>query len=214
MNAVAEIFRAGGAEPVESRDAGALVAEVERQLAAPLPGIFRQLLSLANGEELLGRFSNCDSPIPLSELGRPVRRGVQLRWGVYEPLEHRILPFMVENQGVCTWAVPLDEGDDPPVLIEVDSHGTPEWDRLADAFSVWLECQVWDFGAVMPNVAFGAQAPGLDDAGLALLRKEARPMPGPGIATTGSRMPDRRSCFGARRAPRPIGSSVRSRTLH
>ena len=166
MNAVAEIFRAGGAEPVESADDGSLIADLERRIGRSLPGIFRQLLSLANGEGLLGRFSRCDDPIPFRDLGR-IR---PVHWGFYDPIEQGILPFMIENQGVCTWALPLDQGDDPPVLIEVDSHGTPEWDRLADSFSLWLECQVWDFAAE-PKAAFGAQAPGLEAADLAMLRR-------------------------------------------
>jgi hypothetical protein len=169
MNAIADIFRAGGAKPSELPEASALVADLERQIRSPLPGAFRQLLSLANGEELLGRFSGCDDPIPFSELGQ--RLAASVRWGFYDPIEHRILPFMRETQGVCTWAIPLDQGDDPPVLIEVDSDGTPEWDKLADSFSIWLECQVWDFGGIMQELAFAAQAPGLDDAGLALLRR-------------------------------------------
>jgi hypothetical protein len=165
MNTVAEIFRAGGAEPVESAEAHLLIADLERQIGGRLPGAFRQLLSLANGEELLGRFSRCDDPIPFGKLGR----GNPVRWGSYDPLKHNILPFMIENQGVCTWALPLDEHDDPPVLIEVDTRGTPEWHRLADSFSTWLECQVWDWAADA-STAFAAQAPGLEEADLAWIR--------------------------------------------
>jgi hypothetical protein len=172
MNAVAEIFRAGGVEPVESADHGPLIADLERRIGHALPLTFRQLLSLANGEELLGQFSRCDDPIPFRSLGnsRPAH------WGFYDPLQQKILPFMIENQGVCTWALPLDHGDDPPVLIEVDSHGPPVWGRLAESFSLWLECQVWDSVADR-NTAFAAQAPGLDEASLALLRRRFREGP-------------------------------------
>jgi len=172
MNAIAEIFRAGGAEPSEAPEAGALIANVERRTGGPLPDAFRQFLSLANGEELLGHFSNCDQPIPFAELGRRFR----VDWGSYDPLEHRILPFMIENQGVCTWALPLDEGDDPRVLVEVDSGTPPQWQTAAESFTLWLECQVQD--RAPPSIGvLGAQAPELDDGGLALLRSSFKQGP-------------------------------------
>jgi len=168
MNVIAEIFRAGGAEPVETADAEALIAGLEQQIGSAVPRTFRQFLSLANGAELLGRFSNCDNPIPFRELGR-----IPEGWSGYNPFRHRLLPFMYENQGVCTWALALDEGDDPRVLVENDSGVPPIWQTVADSFSLWLECQVSDW-PLNPTCKFAAQAPELDEAGLVLLRRSFR----------------------------------------
>jgi hypothetical protein len=165
MNAIAEIFRARGADPVEAADVRLLIAGLEQQIGNAIPRTFQQFLSLENGVELLGHFSNCDNPIPFGELGR-----IQEAWSGYNPFHHNLLPFMYESQGVCTWAVALDEGDDPPVLVEIDSGVPPSWRTVADTFSLWLECQVSDW-PLYPTWKFAAQAPELEETGLALLRQ-------------------------------------------
>jgi hypothetical protein len=45
---------------------------------------------------------------------------------------------MTENQGVCNWAVDLTGGDDPPVLVEVDSSPEIVWQPHSPHFSDWL----------------------------------------------------------------------------
>jgi len=115
-------------------------------------------------------------PAPQIQQLRPTYLHNQTRrfkpeWLGYDALRHNVLPFMIENQGVCTWALPLDEGDDPRVLVEVDSGVPPVWQTTADAFSLWLKCQVQD-RLLQDTCAFAAQAPEIDDTGLELLRRK------------------------------------------
>src|SRR5262249_18625124 len=46
--------------------------------------------------------------------------------------DEQLVVFMDENQGVCHWAIPLNSGDDPRVLVSVD--GDP-FLPCADTFS-------------------------------------------------------------------------------
>jgi hypothetical protein len=82
----------------------------------------------------------------------------------------KILPFMIENQGVCIWGVRLDGGDDPPVVVEVDSGTPPRWQLCAERFSDWLGSQVENF-RVLKSSRFVAQAPALYDSVVRLLRQ-------------------------------------------
>lgn len=75
---------------------------------------------------------------------------------------------MIENQGVCVWAVRLD--DDPPVVVEVDSGTPPRWRRCADCFSCWLKCQVLDRN-LWQSCWFFAQAGPLSPEVLSRLRR-------------------------------------------
>jgi len=77
-----------------------------------LPGTFRELMALENGPALIEHFSNSDIALSPRRLAEPWEE----RWPGYDPLEERLLPFKIENQGVCVWAIPLDAGDDPPSL--------------------------------------------------------------------------------------------------
>jgi SMI1 / KNR4 family (SUKH-1) len=138
MDEIARIFGLAGWVPVKSSDAEAAVDAVEDRIGRRLPQSFRNLLLCHNWVELLAEYSNCDDPIPCSELGQ------MRRWNVYDPLSDDLLPFMIENQGVCTWAVGLRDADDPPVFIEVDSGSPPQWELTAPTFTQWLLCQVED----------------------------------------------------------------------
>src|SRR5436190_19774621 len=89
-----------------SRSAGARVSAVERTLGRRIPASLRELLASDAWPSLLEEFSNSDRPIALEGLQHS-------RWPNYDPLENALLPFMFENQGVCTWAVSLNAADDP-----------------------------------------------------------------------------------------------------
>nr|BFE59268.1 hypothetical protein GCM10020063_037940 [Dactylosporangium thailandense] len=63
--------------------------------------------------------------------------------------EIRLLPFMIENQGVCFWAVMLDGSDDPPVMISLDDlEPSDEWTMLAATFSDLVYTRIWDHQAM------------------------------------------------------------------
>jgi len=150
------IFQLAGLSPAAEVER----AQLERRLGAALPEAFAELV-LTDAWPSLLRLGSEDHPHPREALGAPIRG--------YAGREEGLLPFMSENQGVCTWAIPLHEGPDPRVLVEVDSMPRPEWRLACESFSVWLRCRVED-GLMGPRVAYMAQAPPLSGALLAELR--------------------------------------------
>jgi hypothetical protein len=127
-----------------------VICEAERELGRRLPDAFRELLVSDAWPAFLKEFSNCDHP--LEPLQFPPNR-----WPAYNSLEHGLLPFMIENQGVCTWAIRLDDAPDPNVVVEIDSGSTPGWKPCGASFSAWLYCQVLD-RKVLDSALFAAQA--------------------------------------------------------
>lgn len=168
MTTIEHVFKLAGWTPAACPRAELELLEIERKIGRRLPGLFRDLLSLANGTDLLAHFSNCDRPIARSQLGDSVSR-----WPSYDPPVSPVLPFMLENQGVCTWAFALDEGDDPAVLVEVDSGPRPEWQPTGVSLSTWLECQIHDW-LLLSSARFAAQAEPLTDDVVAALRRRFR----------------------------------------
>lgn len=164
MTTIREVFDCASWTPIASSDSDGVLLALEHRLNRSLPSTFRELIALENGPALMGQFSNSDAPIPLVRLAKPLRR-----WPGYDPLADQLLPFMVENQGVCVWAIRLDGGDDPPVVVEVDSGTPPQWQRCADRFSCWLKCQVFDH-SLQQSCGFAAQADPLSTDILSRLR--------------------------------------------
>jgi hypothetical protein len=64
------------------------------------------------------------------------------------PNLRNLLGVVIENQGVCYWAVKLDDGDDPPVLL-CYSH-EENWQRFCDTFSHFCFMRVWDWAEHFP----------------------------------------------------------------
>ncbi|MEV8517112.1 SMI1/KNR4 family protein [Dactylosporangium sp. NPDC051484] len=161
------------------------VAAVDRFATArgfPLPASVREWYSLAAGQETLSRFSNEDRVYAAHELGRP-----EPYWPDGEPdqerdwdpvAERQLLPFMIENQGVCYWAVMLDGSDDPPVMISFDDlEPTDEWTMLTASFSDLVYTRIWDHRAMSSVQALRAPVASFDPAAWAGLgtRLEERP---------------------------------------
>ena len=109
MTTIRDVFECASWTPIASAASEGVLRMLECRLNCSLPYAFRDLLALQNGLALLGHFSNSDVAIPADQLAKPLRR-----WPGYDPLADQLLPFMVENQGVCVWAIPLNAGDDPP----------------------------------------------------------------------------------------------------
>jgi hypothetical protein len=164
MDDVEKIFSSTGWAAVHSLDAEKGLLAVEERIGRRLPSAFRAFFSLERSTALLAHFSNTDSPIPLNMLGTSLQR-----WRNYDPLEEAILPFMTENQSVCAWGVRLDTGDDPPVVVDVDSGTPPRWQLCAHSFTDWLRSQIDNF-QVLKSSWFVAQAPALTDGVVNLLR--------------------------------------------
>jgi hypothetical protein len=94
----ARTFKLLEQEPKRSTDHETLLRAIERELQIQLPAAFRDWYSFENSISILEKYSN-DRPIPLRKLGYPLGY-----WLPYNPLEEAILPFMIENKEVCTWA--------------------------------------------------------------------------------------------------------------
>ncbi len=124
--------------PHVSPEALAALDERERVLGIRIPPSVREWYSLKGAAELLATYSNDDHPVPLEELGKP-------GWNVDAVAENRLI-FMYENQAVCRWAVPLEEGDDPVVLVQGDSRRG--WRMTSERFSAFVFSYIWDWHLV------------------------------------------------------------------
>jgi hypothetical protein len=138
---------------------------LEQRIGASIPASLRELLVSDAWPDLLRTFSNSDQPLDVGQLGTAM-----VRWRGYDAVSSGVLPFMVENQGVCVWALRLSSGDDPPVVVEVDSGDPPTWQTAADSFSMWLRCQVEDY-QVIQRAMFAAQAEPLTESARGALVK-------------------------------------------
>jgi hypothetical protein len=153
-------------------DAAALSALVTRssELGVRFPAAFVEWYGMRDGITLLRQHSNSDEPVEIAKLGAPTW---PFKDGNVPESEHgRMLQFMVENQGVCTWGIALDAGDDPPVLVAVDPNF--EWRAHAASFSTFIACQIWDYEKVHSGVLLAAQAGELAQVDLELLRPSFR----------------------------------------
>jgi hypothetical protein len=166
MSAIEDIFARVGWAAIRLSGAEADLLAVEQRISRKLPAAFREFYSIEDARALLKYYSNSDRPLSVAELAEPMSP----RWDNYDPMDDKILPFMIENQGVCVWGVRFDGGDDPPVVVEVDSGTPPRWQLCAERFSDWLGSQVDNF-RVLKSSWFVAQAPALTDSILRLLRQ-------------------------------------------
>lgn len=108
-------------------------------LGITFPASFIEWYGMRDGVALLKRNSNSDEPVPISKLGAPIL----WRWSEERDLRRDgLLPFMFENQGVCIWALRVDRGDDPPVVVARDPDFS--WRPCAERFSAFICCQTWD----------------------------------------------------------------------
>lgn len=128
--------------PSFSNSAADLLRKREKQLRIKFPASVAEWYSLKGAVQILARYSNDDSPFEIEEFGEPFKD-----WyggGPKDFLSENLLLFMHENQGVCNWAIRLDGGADPPVVVEVDTAPNAEWLPCADCFSTFVWCQIWD----------------------------------------------------------------------
>ncbi len=161
------------------------VAAIDRFAAVrgfPLPASVRQWYSLAAGHETLRRFSNEDRVYAAHELGRPERYwpdGDPDREREWDPVaERQLLPFMIENQGGCSWAVVLDGSDDPPVMISFDDlEPDDEWTMLTASFSDLVYTRIWDHQAMCGARTLRAPVASFDPAARAGLGTQLEQRP-------------------------------------
>lgn len=139
-------FELLGIDPIESPSARAELDALEHRHGIELPPSVREWYSQESALDLLFRYSNCDHPIPISELGD--ERLDTHDGGPHDLLDKGLLPFQYENQAVCVWAIRLDGSKDPPVVVDFDSQFT-KWLDCSNQFSTHIYCRVWDHSFAM-----------------------------------------------------------------
>jgi hypothetical protein len=134
-----------------SEAAVAKIAEVEARIGRPLPAAVRDWYMRKNACAILETYSNQDPPVALDDLGRPITawRG---NGNLHDLAAEGLLYIRSENQGVCGWAVRLDDGDDPAVMVNYGDIADPsEWQLQAETFSDYIYCGIWDFGVALSS---------------------------------------------------------------
>lgn len=139
--------------PAVTRFALDAVDALESRLGRPLPASVREWYSHTDAAGTLERYSNQNPTVPLSESGLPTHQERDGRDLGAEGL----LVFRYENQGVCTWAVRLDESDDPPVVVSYDC-ALQTWHQSADTFTDYVYTCVWDCTLVLTDDELVIQA--------------------------------------------------------
>jgi hypothetical protein len=140
-----------GRAPASSNSAIDLLRQREDQLGVTFPASVREWYSLEGAVQILEQYSNADSPFEIEKLGEPFDN-----WyggGPKDFLSEKMLLFMHENQGVCNWAIRLDNDADPPVVVEVDTAPNAKWLTCADRFSTFVWCQIWDHSQLAMGVS-------------------------------------------------------------
>jgi hypothetical protein len=114
------------------------LTKLERDRGIVLPPSVREWYALEGASELLRKGIDGQG-IHLDQLGRP-HEGFE---EPVDPVPQGRMLLMVENQGVCAWAVRLDGSSDPPVDIEYDTMPEPEWHPFTPSFSQFVRYCVW-----------------------------------------------------------------------
>jgi hypothetical protein len=158
-----------GMPPVVDLPSRAAIAERERQLGVKLPASVAEWYSLPGAVNVLVGATD-DHAVRIEELGEPFDG-----WGKgpRDLVGEGLLLIRTENQGVCHWAVRLDDGADPRVLIEVDSKPDAViWRLHAASFSDYVRTLAWDALAFGLPFGLAAQDAPLERHDLALLERE------------------------------------------
>jgi hypothetical protein len=157
-----------GMVPLVDKAARAAIDDRERRLGVKIPAAVAEWYRLRAAVEILAGDS-ADDVVAIGELGEPFDG-----WGSgrRDFVREGLLVIRIENQGVCHWAVPLEDGDDPRVLVEVDSP--PDrlvWQLHAPSFSGYVFTLAWDRLAFGLPYGLAAQDGPLGQQDLALLEQ-------------------------------------------
>lgn len=160
-----------GETPHFLTNANALIEQVEQSHHISLPPSVREWYSLNKGSILLSEYSNDDHIVPLEDLGEYGWRNK-----ASHPLAQGLLPFMLENQAACTWAIHLTGADDPPVLVSYDEKETL-WLPFASSFSLCVYTRIWDFRRHRAEYVLWSNEGPLQDHDLQFLREHFKEGP-------------------------------------
>jgi hypothetical protein len=157
-----------GEKPVFSDRNIALLEELEAKRNIKLPASVKEWYSLKKAEEILRQYSNDDHIRSVVEFGN----SEQYLLGEFDLLSEGLLVLMVENQSTCTWAVKLDNSDDPPVLLTLDDlRPKSHWEINTDNFSTFVYTQVWDFKGIYSECNVQGESKSLSEAELRFLKE-------------------------------------------
>lgn len=115
----------------------------EKKLGIAFPAAVREWYSLEGPDDLLREHSNADFPTALGDLGEPIPD-----WygsGTRDFVAQKLLHVLNENQGSANWAVRLDGGDDPEVVVEVETAPDEVWLPHVEKFSAFIFTRIWDW---------------------------------------------------------------------
>jgi len=95
MSAIEDIFARIGWAAICLPSAEADLLVVEQRIGRKLPAAFREFYSIEDARALLKYYSNSDRPLSVAELAEPMSP----RWDNYDPVDDKVLPFMIEKPG-------------------------------------------------------------------------------------------------------------------
>jgi hypothetical protein len=88
-----------------------------------------------------------------------------------------VLVLATENQNACTWGVPLDGTDDPPVLVGIHDGYRTETVEHAPDVDAYVAARRWDRRCMSTVPLLQAQAEPVDAKSLAFLREHYDELP-------------------------------------
>jgi hypothetical protein len=161
-----------GLAPTVDLSERAAIAERERQLGVRFPASLVEWYSLRGALGILAGATG-DRALGVAELGEsPDGWG----GGPDRLLQQGLLILRVEHEGACHWALRLDDGANPRVLVEVGSPpDAPIWRLHAASFSDYVYTLAWDRLAFVLPYCLAAQDVPLDRRDLELLEREFTP---------------------------------------
>jgi hypothetical protein len=136
--------------PEISEAAVAKVGEAEARIGRRLPAAVRDWYVREDACAILHTYSNGDPPVSLEDLGRSLRASTP-HGKPRDLAPEGLLHIRTENQGVCVWAVRLDDGDNPAVVVSYDRDDLDEWLPQADTFSDYIFSGIWDYGLALAS---------------------------------------------------------------
>jgi hypothetical protein len=116
------------------------LAEFERQNRVALPAAIREWYNIHGAIDILRAINSPHHPVELKD---DDHRFIE-RYLATAPYR-RMLPILIENQGVWYLAAPFDAGENPPVYIGDDESTSFEWHLHAERFSDFVYAWAWDY---------------------------------------------------------------------
>ena len=154
--------------PTVDLDERAAITERERRLGVRIPAALVEWYTLRGAMDVLAGATG-DRALGAAELGEPSDG-----WGggLTQLVDLGLLVIRVEHRGACRWAVRLDDGADPRVLVAVGAQAEGAiWRLHATSFSDYVFTLAWDRLAFVLPYCLAAQDLPLERRDLAMLEQ-------------------------------------------